>query len=270
MGLSGKRRVRWLARKLERLRDLASAIGPGPALSYLIQQTATGRRAALMRIHPRGVLHPLWVRRGSSDMDTFQQIFVDKELACLDDLHAVSFVVDCGANAGYASAYLLSRHRNCQILAVEPDPGNFELLRKNLAPYGERARVLKAGVWSRNTSLRIAEEPYRDGREWTRQVRECLPDEPSDIEGVTMHTLIESSGHTRISLLKMDIEGAEVEVFSDKELSWLAQIDSIAIELHDDSAFGSGTQAFMRAIDGNGFDISRWGELTIARRGTPR
>jgi len=46
----------------------------------------------------------------------------------------------------------------------------------------------------------------------------------------------------------------------------LAKVDAIAIELHDDTVFGKGTEAFFTAIEGLGFDVSHSGELTVCRK----
>ena len=45
--------------------------------------------------------------------------------------------------------------------------------------------------------------------------------------------LLSISGHARISLLKMDIEGAEIDVFSNKPSLWLDKVDALLIQCHD-------------------------------------
>ena len=212
-------------------------------------------------------MHRLFVRRGSSDLDVFDQIFIQNEYGCLDDLTDVRLVIDCGANVGYSSAYFLSRHPKSRIVAVEPDPENFAMLRRNLAPYGSRANSIQAAVWSHPTRLALSESRYRDGREWTRQVRVAEPSDKTHIEGVDIGTLLASSGHDRISILKVDVEGAEAVIFSENYRSWLDKVDVIAIELHDDSVFGNGKEVFFTAIEGRGFRVSRRGELTVCRKG---
>ena len=217
-------------------------------------------------IRPEGVAHPVCVRADTSDSDVFRQIFIEREYACLDDLIDVRLVMDCGANVGYSSVYFLSQHPGCQVVAVEPDSGNFAVLQRNLAPYPDRAKLIQAGVWSHATRLAVSQDRYRDGREWSKQVRECGPNEAADIEGVEIGTLLAASGHERISLLKMDIEGAEAVVFSGNCQSWLNKVDAIAIELHDDSVFGNASEVFFAAISGQGFQLSHRGELTICKR----
>ncbi len=74
-------------------------------------------------------------------------------------------------------------------------------------------------------------------------------------------SLISGSGHDRISILKIDIEGAEAVLFRENYELWLGFVDHIVIELHDDSAFGSASDLFNNAISGYDFSISRFGEL---------
>jgi FkbM family methyltransferase len=177
----------------------------------------------------------------------------------------VQLVLDCGANVGYSSAYFLSQSPSCHVMAIEPDPGNFAMLQRNLLAYGERAKLVRAGIWSHDTPLTISQAPFRDGQEWSIQVRPCETNEESDLQGVSIESILASSGFDKISLLKVDIEGAEVVLFGAKT-DWLERVDAIAIELHDDSHFGKATDIFNAAIDGRGFEVTHSGDLTLCRR----
>ncbi len=210
--------------------------------------------------------HGLHVRPGTSDAHVFEQIFLDREYACLDSVENVGLVIDCGANVGYSAAYFLSRFPTSHVIAVEPDPGNAEALARNLAPYRDRARIVRAGVWSSPTELVVSDEQYRDGGEWARQVRPARPGEASDFRGVGIAMLLAEDGAARISILKVDIEGAEAVVFGPGYEAWIDQVDVIAIELHDDTVFGDAPAIFHEAIRGRGFSVSHSGELTICRR----
>src|SRR6476620_203183 len=127
-----------LRSKWNRISGLAS-LGLQGAVEYLIHQRGPAESGSVFRIHPRSLAHPLFIRHDSSDLDVFKQIFIDREYRCLDDLTEVRLVIDCGANVGYSSAYFLSHHPTSRIIAVEPDPENFAMLRRNLAHY--RGRV---------------------------------------------------------------------------------------------------------------------------------
>src|SRR5262249_10575365 len=144
----------------------------------------------------------------------------------------------------------------------------FSLLRKNLASYKNRIELLQAAVWPHPASLVVSETNYRDGQAWSRHVRECKRGETPTIMAIDISKILEQSGRQRISILKMDIEGAEGVVFqrgSGVE-KWIDKVDVIAIELHDDSEFGPCSDIFLTAISGQDFQISRSGELTICKR----
>ena len=245
-------------------------LGVLSALRYDAQRLrhALGVAPDVVQLTARRSRYPLSARPGSTDFMVFGQTFISEPYACLDGLPDVDFIVDGGANVGFSSAYLLSQFPNASLVAIEPDPANFEILQRNLAPYGSRARAELAGVWSHNARLRIEEKPYRGGGAWARQVRECAPGESSHIEALDIPTIMARSGRDRISILKLDIEGSECVVFGAPNVStWLPNVGCVAVELHDDTHFGSCSDVFHAAIAGRDFLVSRSRELTICRRG---
>ena len=254
---------RWSGKYLRRMRLIAE-LGLVGSIATIVQRRL-GTCGAAYTLSPRGADHRLYYRVGSSDLDVFHQIFIDREYAPLCDMRDVHVVIDCGANVGYSSAFFLSHFPSCRVIAVEPDPGNFAMLERNLRAYGTRAAVVRAGIWGESVPLRLSQEQYRDGREWAVQVQPCQASQTPDFQGMSIPSLLMTFGLTRITLLKIDIEGAEAVVFSGN-VDWLDRDDAIAIELHDDSRFGSVSEIFHSAIRGRGFEISRSGELTICRR----
>ena len=84
---------------------------------------------------------------------------------------------------------------------------------------------------------------------------------------MTVGELLLESGRNRLSLLKLDIEGAETVVFDDPSCQqWLPNTEAIAIELHDDSGFGPASDLFHAAIRDQQYNVSHSGELTICLR----
>jgi len=253
---------------LSRAAFAARRLGVFGMLQYDLQRArrALGLAPPVVELRARRSRYPLIARPASTDFTVFGQTFISEPYACLDALEDVDLIVDCGANVGFASAFLLSRFPQASLIALEPDPENFEILERNLAPYGSRARALRAGVWSKCTRLRIEENPYRGGGAWARQVRECTPGESSDIEALDVPAILRHAKRDRISILKLDIEGSECVVFAAPNLdSWLPRVDCLAVELHDDTHFGACTDIFSRAIAGRGFTVSLSRELTICR-----
>ena len=231
----------------------------------LVVRKRVGKRGAIYDLKARHANHSLCYRLKSSDLFVFHQIFIDLEYGPLKELQDVRLIIDCGANVGYSSAFFLSQFPSSHVIAVEPDIRNFVMLQRNLSEYGSRATAIRAGIWSHNVPLRVSQERYRDGLEWSVQVQPCDADQAPDFQGVTIQSLLDSSRVARISLLKIDIEGAEAVVFQGN-VDWLDRVDAIAIELHDDTNFGKATEIFDAAIRSRGFEISYSGELTICRR----
>ena len=84
---------------------------------------------------------------GSSDPLVFDQIFINGDLANLiGRVHEARTIVDLGANVGYASIVFLNAFPDAYVLAVEPDSRNAVLCACNLAPYGNRARLVEAAA----------------------------------------------------------------------------------------------------------------------------
>jgi FkbM family methyltransferase len=154
---------------------------------------------------------------------------------------------------------------DARVIAIEPHPENFALLQTNLAPYGSRARLCAAAVWSHESHLCPHETTYRDGRHWAYQIRECTASEPAGLRGMTIDTILAEHAEERIALLKMDIEGAEAVVFGPSANRWLHRVDAMLIELHDDSAFGDASQIVAEAC-GRQFELRPGGHVMVGRR----
>src|SRR5262245_46133614 len=120
-----------------------------------------------------GVQHSVLMRLGgSSDPEAFDQIFIERILAeVVSRIRSARVIVDLGANVGYTSVFFLNAFPDAFVLAVEPDPANADICAKNLAVYGDRARVLEAAIWNYSTHLALSPGTFRDGKEWATQVR---------------------------------------------------------------------------------------------------
>lgn len=135
----------------------------------------------------------------------------------LRNLRSDSNCLDVGANFGYFACLMARFCPDGQVLAVEPDPQVFPLLRDNLAINGfaDRATGLHAAVAdsermitlyrrdlrSANTSIVAATEAF------TRLMGEP-PVEPFAVAATTIDTLATTLGG-RVDFLKIDVEGAE-------------------------------------------------------------
>ena len=209
-------------------------------------------------IKPPDVLFPVAIgTRPVSDEYVFDQIFVRHEYAPVSDrLNDQKFILDLGANVGYASAFLASRYPDARILAVEPDPRNFELCCRNLKPYGDRIRVLKGAVWSQCSKLALSHE-LGDGM--ATQVMAAERESEADVVAWDIPTLLDLARVETADLVKIDIEGSEAELFAVDAARWLPRVHNICIELHDQHC----RDVFFDALTSFDYELAEMGESTV-------
>jgi FkbM family methyltransferase len=267
MGLlfrSGAQRLRLSLRRAKRLRRLIRAFPFASAVVLCRDANPSGRSPAplgpLRTIDARGILPPIHYRPGTSDANVIEQVFEARQYELLLGRNDVRYIVDCGANIGAASLFLLAHYPAAQLIAVEPDAGNMDVCRKNLAPFADRVRFVESGIWSSDVGMVVQRGRYGDGRAWSFQVRPCRPGEAPEVRGVSVGSLMRQHGFPRIDLLKMDIERSELEVFTQGDLRWLPQTRVLAVELHD----GECRCAYDQALSNIPHRTHQRGEVTVA------
>jgi len=180
------------------------------------------------------------LRNGSSDFNVYDQIFLKKEYKTVIEFWSQNVETDCrlildvGANVGFSSMYFAEHFPNAKIIAFEPDLENFKMLSKNVNSINNCLFENKA-IWSYQTTLAIA-DTFRDGESWSHSVTENL-NVPYlyKIEATDLNSIINAYNINSIDLLKIDIEGAEGEVFSERgNLDFLNIVKILALEIHDE------------------------------------
>ena len=167
----------------------------------------------------------------------------------------VETIVDLGANIGLSVLHFKSKYPNARIIAVEPEKSNYELLKKNVAGYNN-IYCFNNAIWYTNNNLGI----YDSGMgEYGYRVVDGNDRQVGTINGITLNDIIEKFNITTIDILKIDIEGAEKELFTYNYESWLPKVRCIVIELHDMYRKGCAT-AFFKAISSREYDIFCKGE----------
>jgi len=175
----------------------------------------------------------LLLRWNSSDFLVFAQVFIKEEYKPLTDLKINNpRIIDAGANIGCTSIYLSAYYPNAKIIALEPDRGNFELLKKNFLLNGlGSALSLPIALWYTNSNVSITNN-HIDKRNWSMKIVE---QGYNSVEAKTMETILKETEFDGIDILKMDIEGSEEIIFErdDKMIGILARVKGMAIEIHD-------------------------------------
>lgn len=165
-------------------------------------------------------------------------------------------IVDAGANIGLTAVFFATKYPSSKIIAVEAEASNFIMLQKNVAPYPNISPI-HAAIWSRDGEIAVGQPDSSSGAggEWAFVTHEGDGDR---VRAVTMRTLMDETEIDELDLVKMDIEGAEKEVF--KSTEWLESVKCLMIELHDRFVPGC-SEIVNRAM--LGYNSMKNGETTI-------
>jgi FkbM family methyltransferase len=239
----------------------------GPRVALFFFASHLRRRSGMLRrktyqLNLKGLEHPLHVRE-YSDPFFFAQIFLEQEFEPVRRLD-VSTVIDLGGNVGMASVWFLNSFRRARAITVEANPDNFASLDANLHPYGDRSLVVHGGAWWRQTKLALVRR--RD--EGDACVREALPDDDPGtlMDGWDIPALMARAGFDHVDLLKIDIEGAEIDLLLKNADRWLPRVRNLSIETHGPEC----EAAFERALASYTYQRQVLGELTFCLHLRPK
>jgi FkbM family methyltransferase len=179
------------------------------------------------------LLHPIAVRNGTSDPNELIHTVVRETYAPHSPSpDSTRLVIDAGANIGDTCSWFLTRYPSATVIALEPDKSNYAMLKRNCEAYGPRAVLLNAGLWPTRARLKVVESDSHNGM----SVTEVGDGAAFDCESYSPTDLIALGGRDRIDLIKIDIEGAEAELFSAPCDAWLERTRVLMIEIHGPDA----------------------------------
>jgi len=148
-------------------------------------------------------------------------------IAALFRASAPEIVVDVGANVGLFSLYVLSRWRSAQVHSVEASPGTYGVLHRNQAANSEvNWHTYPYAVWGQE-----GEVSFEDSGISTSN-RVVAGQAGARVPAITLDALCSTYIHRpTVSLVKMDIEGAEEMVLQSSTRS-LGRIENLVVEVH--------------------------------------
>jgi FkbM family methyltransferase len=214
-----------------------------------------------------GSRYEVTLRIGTTDIPTFEQVFINSEYASPNLPESAKVIVDLGANIGLATVFFALRYREAEILSIEPEENNFDLLKSNTMALGTRVKTQRAAVWTKDGFINLHTESDSGVPlgEWGAQVSDRNNSDKRSVKCNTVGSLLHEAGFANVDILKIDVEGAELELFSDGVEEWLAKIKLIIIETHDRFRPGS-EDAVRRALTPAFGELPRLGENLFFRR----
>jgi FkbM family methyltransferase len=202
----------------------------------LLERYVPGLRSDRLRaitiVGPHGQRR-LHLRANAWDTFTFYEVFLKEIYSAALPLPRGATVFDLGANIGLASVYLSMHSPGSRLVAVEPDESNRRVLERNLA--GTPSRILAAAVAGTTGTARLAlgvsvrHRLARDDEGPSANMRE--------VPTLTIDDLLAHEPDRSIDVLKVDIEGAEVQAFAQPART-LDRVRTVIMEIHEPESVG--------------------------------
>jgi FkbM family methyltransferase len=137
----------------------------------------------------------------------YKEIFIDR-IYEIPGQPNKKVIIDCGANIGLASYFFASSYPDAEIHSIEADPQIFEFLKKNMNSLCQNVNIkfINKAVWKDDTSEISFQASGSDAGK-------VVSTNNGSIKVPTLSIANYIQNFQSIDLLKIDIEGAEREVF---------------------------------------------------------
>jgi FkbM family methyltransferase len=187
---------------------------------------------------------PFKYHDGPCFVSTYKELF-QSDIYRFSPSPVARTILDCGANMGLSVLYFSRNYPDHHIIAFEPDPEIFNILRENVETFNMKNVTLhQKAVWNKTETLKF----YADGRMGGRVETSNPKSKPVEIEAVALADYIDD----HVDLLKIDIEGAEGVVLNSCKGS-LHQVKSIFFEYHNSVKESQSLHKLLELIHNEGF-----------------
>jgi FkbM family methyltransferase len=156
-------------------------------------------------------------------------------------------IVDCGANIGLSVLFFKRQFPAATVIAFEADPQIFAFLRQNVGQL-PGVELHEAAVWTANTQLTFASEGADSGS--IASVHAGKQQNTITVPGIRLRDRLDRG----IALLKLDIEGAEVDVLVDCA-DRLSNVQRIFVEYHSIAGRPQRLAEMLSVLDRAGFRL---------------
>jgi FkbM family methyltransferase len=186
-------------------------------------------------------------RRNSGD---FELLFIPREKDILSNLELKKneVFVDIGANVGFYTLRLAGLYPNNKIISIEAHPDTFKALEKNILEINHLTNVVlvnKAVFHSQDKIKFYQHDGYSGNSSIYWKLGKSIT-----IDADTLDNIITSDFINEKLVMKMDIEGAEVDALKGANES-LKNCRKILVEIHGDNL-----EKVKKILQNHGFEIS--------------
>ncbi len=188
------------------------------------------------------------LRPKTSDIYAFDLIFLWDEYDVNKYLKKADYIIDLGANIGLATLFYSIQYPNAKIISIEPEENNYKILSSNTS-FSDNIFPINKAIWSSETYIGLARNITNNNDGFVYDITNN-----NNVPTITIDKIMKDFNIEVIDILKIDIEGAEKELFSTNYSNWLGKVKILIIELHDLNNKGA-SKSFFKAILNYDFSI---------------
>jgi FkbM family methyltransferase len=176
------------------------------------------------------------IKKAKFRVESYDPLFVNYEQFFTDKIYEKFFnqigelgtVIDVGANVGLFTKLALD-NRAERVIAVEI---NRDAIKTFKSIHGESVKIIEKAIAGHDGTLEVFTSP--ENSIITSINRDNVGDSIlNSVECITLNTLISQNNIESISLLKIDVEGAEYDIFRELSIENLKKCQFILIEFHN-------------------------------------
>jgi len=227
----------------------------------------------MLKITQDGYKFPFYIRNDSSDVFVYRSLITNVDYNFLTSQEP-EVIIDAGAHIGLAAIHFAKKFPNAKIISIEPEEQNFILLKHNTKNY-PNIITLQAALWDKVGEIELIDTGFDSWSFMTTdnskhdKLKVPVIQKKHNVKSITIDKLLTDYNLSLIDILKIDIEGAEKEVFQNHS-PWVNNVRSIIAELHGRIKPGCG-KAFRKiakkfdevAISGEDFYLSKNGYIKM-------
>lgn len=186
--------------------------------------------------------------------NNYNEMFVDNKYDCYE-LDKMETVFDIGANSGLFSLLAIKKGAK-KVYAFEPNQES--LINLNQLVKGINVEVIDKAVYTKDEDLVFYIDPNNTTIGSISEdhiINNGSKVEKIVVPAVSLKTFFDQNNIDRISLLKMDIEGAEYDIIDNLEPEIFDKIDNFLIEYHDN--YDGRAEKLVTKLVKAGYDIDQ-------------
>lgn len=221
-----------------------------------LQDAALGGYALLVR---SGLTRVPLVRKSFLSLYKFYKY--NFEAGPIDSLNKFvrpgDLVIDVGANIGvFTLCFARWVGPQGEVIAIEPEDLNFSTMQSEVARSGfnDRVTAVNAVCVEEPGERRLARNDVHPGDH-----KLALEGDGAPVQAVSIDQLLETRPNKRVSLIKIDVQGAEVMVLQGALATLQKHSPALFVEIHEEGLahFGTSSAELIQLLKGFGYTLNR-------------